>query len=217
MNEEELKALAAQLRQPHGEHGLGVADMMNQSNSGMTKHSIQRLDLVANDCVLELGHGNGAHVSFLMEQHQSLVYHGLEISELMHEEAKKRNTKFSDHHQAFFHRYDGETLPFSDQSFDKIFTVNTIYFWNNPQDLLMELYRVLRPEGRLNITFAEKSFMEQLPFTTFGFTLYDMAAMRALIAKTSFTIVGSEMQTETVTSKTGESVERDFTTISLTR
>jgi SAM-dependent methyltransferase len=44
-------------------------------------------------------------------------------------------------------------LPFADGSFDKVCSVNTLYFWPDPARDLGEVYRVLAPEGRCYITF----------------------------------------------------------------
>ncbi|SRR5699024_208826 len=214
-NKEELKKLAAQLRHPHGAEGIAVANMMNESNIGMTRHSIDRLNILDEDHVLELGHGNCSHLSYLLKQKKNLKYSGLETSELMNSEAKRMNKAFMSTKQVLFYLYDGVNIPFPTNSFDKVFTVNTIYFWINPELLLTELYRVMKHDGILNITFAQKSFMQDLPFTQFGFELYDNEKMIKLIGNTSFEIVNSDTQTETVKTKTGEFIERDFTTISL--
>lgn len=215
MEAEELKQIAAQLKHPSGEHGIGIAHMMNETNIGMTRHSIQRLDLQEGDHVLELGHGNCGHLEYLMSQKKGLTYHGLEISTLMHEEAKKAHGSLVNEDLAHFALYDGLNIPFSDNQFDKIFTVNTIYFWSDPTALLSEIHRVLKAGGKFNITFAHEDFMEQLPFTKFEFKLYSIEKMKQLIEKSPFKITGADTQTETVRSKTGEMMDRDFTTITL--
>jgi SAM-dependent methyltransferase len=211
----ELEELAAQLRQPHGAEGIAVANMMNESNIGMTRHSIDRLNILERDHILELGHGNCSHLPYLLKQQHNLTYSGLEVSELMSSEAQRMNKAFMSTNQVLFHLYDGINIPFQTNSFDKIFTVNTIYFWINPELLLTELYRVMKQNGILNITFAQKSFMQNLPFTQFGFELYDNEKITRLIDKTPFEVVDSDTQTEAVKTKTGELIERDFTTISL--
>ncbi|MDR0263669.1 MAG: class I SAM-dependent methyltransferase [Sphingobacterium sp.] len=215
MNEEDLKTLATQLRQPNGTAGIGIADMMNETNIKMTLHSIDQLNIIDHEVVLELGHGNCKHLPFVLEQKSGVIYYGLEISELMNKEAEQINRQYVNRQVAFFHLYDGLKIPYDDNYFDKMFTVNTIYFWDNPLLLLSEIYRVIKPNGILNITFAQKDFMQQLSFTKFGFTLYDNKKLKQLIDKTSFKIISSYTQTETVKSKTGDLVNRAFTTFSM--
>lgn len=213
MTHEALQQLAAQLSQPSGSYGITVSEMMHESNISMTRHAVSRLGLSAGERVLELGHGNGAHIPYILEQAEDLAYSGLEVSELMHTEARRINHALQ--HRAAFSLYDGTRFPFPENFFDKAFTVNTIYFWKQPLDTLNECYRVLKSGGRCCITFGEASFMQQLPFTQFGFTLYSSDTLSALIGDTAFTISDIESQAEIIKSKTGESIERTFTTMTL--
>ena len=215
MKKEELQAIAAQLKHPTGEKGIEMANMMHETNINMTCHSIQNLNIKAGNSILELGHGNAGHLEFLLEQAENLKYYGLEMSELMFQEARQINRNFVSQKQAFFSLYDGNKIPFEEESFDKIFTVNTIYFWQEPEKLLSEIYRVLKPNGVFGITFAEESFMKTLPFTQFEFELYSTEKAQQLIQKTSFKILYTETQTEKVKTKTGELVDRAFTTLVL--
>lgn len=215
MKQEELQAIASQLKHPTGEKGIEMGNMMNETNINMTRHSIQNLQIEAGNKILELGHGNAGHVEFIFEQAENIKYYGLEMSELMFQEARQINRNYVSQKQAFFSIYDGNTIPFEDDSFNKVFTVNTIYFWQEPEKLLSEIYRVLQPKEILCITFAEESFMKQLPFTQFEFELYSTEKAEKLIEKSSFKIINKETLTEKVKSKTGELVDRAFTTLVL--
>lgn len=217
MKEEELQAIASQLKHPSGEKGIEMGNMMNETNINMTKHSIQNLNISKENTILELGHGNGGHVEFLFEQADNLKYYGLEMSELMFQEARQTNRNFVSQKQAFFSLYDGNIIPFENESFDKIYTVNTIYFWQEPEKLLLEIYRVLKSNGNFCLTFAEEDFMKTLPFTQFEFKLYSTEKAEELIGKSSFKIVYKETRIEKIKSKTGELVDRAFTTIVLER
>lgn len=215
MKQEELQAIASQLKLPTGEKGIEMGNMMNETNINMTRHSIQNLNISNENKILELGHGNAGHVEFLFEQAENMKYYGLEMSELMFQEARQTNRNFVSQKQAFFSLYDGNKIPFENDFFDKIFTVNTIYFWQKPEELLVEIYRVLKPNGNFCLTFAEEDFMKKLPFTQFEFELYSTEKAQELIKKSPFKIVYSETRTEKVKSKTGELVDRAFTTIVL--
>lgn len=215
MEQKDLQELASQLGHPKGEKGIEIADMMNATNIGMTRHAISSLQLSGHENVLELGHGNAAHVRHVLDPHPAVHYDGLELSELMHAEAKTINRKCIEAQRASFHLYDGRYIPFSDEHFDRIFTVNTIYFWPDPLALLAELYRVLKAEGKLCITFAQESFMKTLPFTAYGFELYSTDKLEKLLAQSAFRIKNTESKTEQVRSKMGDLVDREFTTVTL--
>ncbi|GGF28228.1 class I SAM-dependent methyltransferase [Echinicola rosea] len=215
--EEELKAIAAQLSHPKGEMGIDVAATMHESNISMTEKAIELLHLESGDRVLELGHGSAMHVSQLLEEQENLHYTGLEVSELMHLEAKKHNALWVDKGKTAFYLYDGESAPFESGIFDKIFTVNTIYFWSEPKKTAMELKRLLADEGSLVIAFAQKRFMENLPFAQYGFTFYDDEDVIELMAAVGLVPLEQSDVTETVKSKAMEEVEREFTVMRFSR
>ncbi|MDN3670139.1 class I SAM-dependent methyltransferase [Echinicola jeungdonensis] len=210
-DQEELQQIANQLAHPKGEEGLEISKLMHQTNISMTEKAIELLKLENDDSILELGHGNGHHVVELLENIPSLKYYGLEISELMHQEAKKANINHLENGQAKFHLYGGDKIPFEKESFDKILTVNTIYFWKEPLKMAQEIHRVLNTGGRFTVAFSQKHFLEKLPFAQYGFTFYDNEMVEELMEAANFTIVEQSEITETVKSKAMEEIEREFT------
>jgi ubiquinone/menaquinone biosynthesis C-methylase UbiE len=215
MKKEELIEIASQLKLPKGEKGIEMGKMMHETNINMTRNAIQNLNISNENTILELGHGNAGHVEYLFNKVENLNYYGLEMSELMFQEAQLINNNYVAKKKAHFSLYDGNEIPFEDNFFDKIFTVNTIYFWQNPEKMLLEIYRVLKAKGIFCLTFAQESFMKQLPFTQYGFELYTTEKAENLIEKTLFKIKYSETLKEKIKSNTGELVNRDFTTIIL--
>lgn len=215
MDTEKLKILASQLKNPHGEKGLQVAEMMYQTNLSMIKHALQYLDIADGDTVLEIGYGNGKHIPLLFEKTPSILYQGLEISPLMYEQAIIENKRQILNQLVGLQLYNGRDIPFSETFFDRIFTVNTIYFWEFPELFLKELYRVLKLGGRLTISFIEENFMEKMPFTNFGFTYYNKNKINRLLKEIPFEMVDYQTEKENIKSKMGEWVEREFSTVSL--
>lgn len=159
MDKENVKILAQHLANPQGEKGIEIGEMMNDTNIGMTLESIQALLIEDNENILEIGHGNAGHVESILNKAQNIKYIGIDISETMHNEARKLNKPFKD--KADFVLYEGEKLPFEDKIFDKIFTVNTVYFWKNPVQYFNEIYRVLKDNGTFVLTFGQRDFMEK--------------------------------------------------------
>ena len=144
----------------------------------------------------------------------NLKYTGIDISETMQNEAKALNKEFKD--QADFILYEGKKLPFEDEVFDKIFTVNTVYFWEEPVDFLNEIYRVLKDKGTFVLTFGQRDFMEKLPFTQFDFTLYNTDEMEETVSKSHFKRMKISEKEEEVKSKTGnETITRNYTVLTI--
>lgn len=214
MDQEKLKILAQNLAHPEGEKGIEIGEMMNATNIGMTLESIKAMLIEDNEHILEIGHGNAGHVKSILNRAQNIRYTGIDISGTMHNEAKKMNELFRD--QTDFVLYDGEKLPFEDKTFDKIFTVNTVYFWKQPVDYLNEIYRVLKKTGTFVLTFGQRDFMEKLPFTKFDFTLYNTDEMEETVSKSYFNRMTVSEREEEVKSKTGEeTITRNYTILTI--
>ncbi|MGE4513300.1 MAG: class I SAM-dependent methyltransferase, partial [Chryseobacterium sp.] len=126
----------------------------------------------------------------------------------------KLNEPFKD--KANFVLYEGEKLPFGDKVFDKIFTVNTVYFWKDPVQYFNEIYRVLKDNGTFVLTFGQRDFMEKLPFTQFGFTLYNTDEMEETVSQSHFKRMKISEREEQVKSKTGdETITRNYTILTI--
>jgi len=212
MDESDAREVARQLRKPDGADGLEVAERLNTTNAEMISTTIQTLMLSGNNTVLELGPGNGQHVSEVLRQANGLDYVGLEISETMWAEASQRNSTPPPSTSVRFELYDGSVFPFGDDQFDRLFTVNTIYFWEDPAHTLAEIHRVLKPGGRAVITFVDAPFLEARPFAQYGFTPYDAASITDLVGSSSFQTVQIEEHTDQVLSPEGEPWDRGFLT-----
>lgn len=187
-SEEELKELAKQLSCPDGEGGVKTADFMNVNNAGITRRSMELLSVSNGDNVLEIGPGNGGHVANLVAGLTEVSYTGADISQTMVEEATKMNEGLVKEGKVSFRLSDGKSLPFEDATFTKIVTVNTLYFWENPAGYAAEIYRVLKPGGRFVLSIADKTFMEKLPFTQYGFQLYHKEDAEKLLQEAGFSI-----------------------------
>lgn len=207
---EELKMIASQLGCPEGEQGIKTAEKMAVNNAYMTESSINFLELEDNEVVLEIGPGNASHLKEILSCAKGLKYVGLDISQTMLDEAEKINQDAVKKGTASFALTDGSSIPFPNHFFNKIFTVNTVYFWKDPIAYLREIHRVMRPGGVFCLTFADKDFMETLPFTAYGFTLYDENTVKQLLLIAGFSIIYIETQLEKITSNSGDKVERTF-------
>jgi len=214
MEKDELKILAQHLANPQGEKGIEIGEMMNATNIGMTLESIRTLLIEDNEHILEIGHGNAGHVKSIVSVANNIQYTGIDISETMHQEAKSLNKAFEN--QAEFILYEGKKLPFQDKIFDKICTVNTVYFWEEPVEFLNEIYRVLKDNGTFVLTFGQRDFMETLPFTKYNFTLYSNDEMEELVSKSHFKRMKISEKEEEITSKTGkEKIKRIYTVLTI--
>ncbi|WP_339607830.1 class I SAM-dependent methyltransferase [uncultured Roseivirga sp.] len=210
LTQEQLTELESQLSHPNGEFGLEVAENMHSTNIGMTTSAINALEISDHNKILEIGHGSCQHLPLILEKAEGITFYGLEISETMKTQAELKNEVYLKNQTAEFKLYDGESIPFSDNFFEKAMTVNTLYFWKHPLQFLEEVYRVMKPKGVFTISFAHKEFMQHLPFVKDKFSLYSNQDVSDLVAKSSFELLNIYDKTETVTGNAGELVNRNY-------
>ena len=114
-------------------------------------------DLLAvgpNDSVLEVGFGPGVTISKLAaEGHVA----GVDQSREMVEQARARNTLAlrSGHVDLRFGSV--ESLPFDDSSFDKALAINSMQVWPDAVPGLREIWRVMKPGGKIALGFTPYS------------------------------------------------------------
>lgn len=121
------KELAEQLRYPSGNQVSEFGNKMYQSNFNMIDKTINLLNSKENLTILELGFGNGNHITKLFEKYRIDNYYGLEISEAMINEASKLNMKLIEERKLKLNRIENDTMNLKSNTFDYCFSINTIY------------------------------------------------------------------------------------------
>lgn len=180
------KTLARNLRQPKGFLGKLVGILMNKGNDYMNRFTLRLVNAQRGDHVLEIGFGNGKYIKEIATEIQEGFVAGVDFSETMVKVARKRNKAFIEKGMVDIKLGEVNKIAFDTNSFDKVFTVNTIYFWPSPEAGLEEVYRVIKPGGKLVIAFRSKEKMEKLDFTRNGFRLFEPTEVVQLVQKAGF-------------------------------
>lgn len=94
------------------------------------------------ESALDLGCGTGEVIYRILEADSSKKIYGLDISENMIEVSRK---KLGD--RATLVLGDSEYLPFDDNFFDKVYCCDSFHHYPNPENVLAEIKRVLKPNG----------------------------------------------------------------------
>jgi len=209
----DLAIIASQLRKPDGELGKRIGEMMNKGNELMNMVSIEELDATAGDNILEIGMGNGHFVKNILDKNATSSYTGCDFSATMVKEAVLNNTDFVHHHRAVFTKADVNKLPYNDNRFNKVFTVNTIYFWDDPKVAINEIKRVLKKGGVLIITMRPGWVMNSLPITAHGFKAYSDQDCRTLLSQNGFHIISILERDDYDLILSGEKYKNAFTVV----
>jgi len=185
-SEEETRALAAQLRKPTGEHGNEVAEFMNKGNRGINMHALAVLDPSDNDRILEIGMGNGHFTGRVVKGNANIKYRGLDYSADMVNLSKELQNHLVSNHDVDYLCGDASSLPFKAGEFNKIFSVNTMYFWDDLQTMMQELYRVLEEGGCAVLAVRPADLLRKMPITKYDFIIREDEEIRAEIHKAGF-------------------------------
>jgi ubiquinone/menaquinone biosynthesis C-methylase UbiE len=116
------------------------------------KRFLQLLDGVdtKSKSILEIGHGPGGNLDHLSKNHNAEKLTGVDISETMHRLAK---SKLSD--KIGLELIDGESLPFSNEEFDIVFSA-TVLQHNTDEDMLKKLIIEMARVSNNKVVLFEK-------------------------------------------------------------
>ncbi|WP_455541996.1 class I SAM-dependent methyltransferase [Intestinibacter sp.] len=109
----------------------------------MYQEIIHRVRNLKGEKILDLGCGNGNIISMLKKEREA-SYYGLDISENMIKEAKKKCGE-----DVNFTVGDAESLPYSDNQFDIIICNASFHHYTKPEVSVKEIGRVLKKAGTL--------------------------------------------------------------------
>lgn len=154
------RAFGAQLRNPHGVAGRLLAHGMARANRVVVEQAIRAAEIERDDDVLDLGCGGGEALALLRHAASRGGVFGVDHSPLMIDRARRTNPA-ADVRQASF-----DALPFSDDSFDRIIAINVAYFWYDGPRIVAELFRVLRPKGRIIVYFTDAMHLRRVGLAT---------------------------------------------------
>jgi ubiquinone/menaquinone biosynthesis C-methylase UbiE len=181
------KFLAAQLRQPSGWFGkIVMGDLLNKGNDKINHLAVELLDIQPTDRVLDIGFGGGITIEDMVKLINTGKIYGVDFSQVMVAQAKRKFKDSIESGKVSIEFADVRQLPFDDNTFDKICTVNTIYFWEDPLASLREIKRVVKSSGRLVIGIRSADKMKDLPFTKHNFRLYAPEAVKDLLVGSGF-------------------------------
>jgi ubiquinone/menaquinone biosynthesis C-methylase UbiE len=153
--------IAHQFAHPTGMIGQIIMTVSNRQNRKLYNKTIDLLNVTKNDTILDIGFGNGFMLRQIAELKPEKLF-GVDISEDMLHVAQRKNALQIKSRKMELLLANAENLPFKNDFFDKIYTVNTVYFWNDFEKTVAEIRRVLKHNGVFLNTFYERAVLERL-------------------------------------------------------
>ncbi|MBR0613792.1 methyltransferase domain-containing protein [Bacillus safensis] len=161
--------IGKQMREPKGLFSKWVARYMEKNHHNINEWTIQLLNIQENDRILEIGTGRGITLSKVAEKLDRGKVYGVDASRHMIKYAKRKHKKLTEQDKAVITLGKAEQLPFEDRSFNKLFTVQTIYYLKDIEQVMKEVYRVLQVDGEVFLSFQKQELInEQKRSTSFS-------------------------------------------------
>lgn len=190
--------VAQQLRQPSGEAAEKIGEKMNVVNKPLFDLTLNTMQLDDRQRLLEIGFGTGKYFDKIFSNANDLEVYGIDFSKDMVDMARSDNTGLVDSGKLKLIYGQSDRLPFDDHTFDKVFCNMVIYFWEQPEEHLREIKRVLKPGGRFYTGIRTRESMLQFPFVQYGFILYELKEWISLLQQNGFEYIDKKQSSDPV-------------------
>jgi ubiquinone/menaquinone biosynthesis C-methylase UbiE len=149
--------VARQSACPSGLLGRLIGHVMARETVTANETALELLEPQPADHVLEVGFGHGATLKRVAAAVSRGCVAGVDPSSEMCRMAARRNRQAVARGSVDLRQASVEALPFPDDSFDKVLSVHTLYFWPDLFRPFSEIHRVLKPGGRLLVAYRSDS------------------------------------------------------------
>lgn len=167
------RIFSLQARKPSGIIGRYLmTKIFNTGNADLNSFVKEILDLQRNDRVLEIGFGPGKLINEMADITTEGIVEGIDFSSAMLKQATKLNKQHILTEKVRLHHGECSSLPFNNESFDKLCSTNTIYFWKQPKKYFSEMFRVVKSGGMIVIGFRDDKQMSNLNLSKDIFSTY---------------------------------------------
>ena len=158
--------IARQSGHPKGLLGRLIAKIMADETAPENDFALDLLNLQPDDRFLDIGTGHGATLNKAAAKTASGLAVGIDPSRVMVRHAKRRVSAFVRRGSAQVHLAKADAIPFPDESFNKLLSVHTIYFWDDLLTPFEEIFRVCEPGAIFVLCFRpgeDPTFAENFP------------------------------------------------------
>lgn len=145
-----------QFEKPTGIFGRFVGWLLSFKNNERVNWTFEKLQLTPSDILLEVGYGSGVAIKKVANNLTSGFIAGIDHSEIMLEQASKRNKEQIEKKIVKLECGTVWDLNYPRNHFDIIYGSNVHFFWENPTKEFKQLVSFLKPGGRLVMVFQPR-------------------------------------------------------------
>ena len=153
--------LASQFRQPRGFIGKKIGQGMARDNRDSNSWTLSLLDVQSDDHILEVGFGPGVTIKTLSRMVTDGFVAGIDFSKTMIQQAIKLNAAEINEGRVELKHADVSSIPYDDDSFDKVFAVSVVYFWSDILSIVSELKRIMKSGGTLALYMVSEELLDK--------------------------------------------------------
>ena len=141
---------------PSGWFGrLVMTAIFDRGNAFLNGFALEMIAIRPDDRVLEIGCGPGNLIYDLAPGIDNGIIMGIDFSSTMVAIASKRNRHSMAHEKVNIVQHDFNDMEFEKQSYTKVCSVNTLYFWPSPKKTAEKITDLLAPNGTLILAFED--------------------------------------------------------------
>jgi len=184
-----IKYVGNNFGNPNGIGGKITTKIMNIINQNQYKVILENIKLEQNNNVLDIGFGNGYLINKLLRKNIPLNIYGIEISNDMLNSVSQKNRQIIGEGRLKLSLEDISKTSFEDNTFDKIYTINSIYFWDKLEKCFSEIRRILKPNGIFFNVIYTKEYLDKIRYTRYGFKKYTVGELKNITEENRMKII----------------------------
>jgi ubiquinone/menaquinone biosynthesis C-methylase UbiE len=179
--------LARQLAQPGVVLGpIVLGPLWNRRNAALNDAAFDALRLRATERVLEVGFGGGYLLKRICAEVREGLVAGVDASKAMVDFVGRRERERIADGRLILKCAPAEQLPFPNATFSHICSVNSVFYWQDPEKALAEMKRVAAVGARLVVCFTDRGSLATKRFAGYGLRLYSAEELEGIIEKAGF-------------------------------
>lgn len=130
---------------PKGDGGTQILSNMNENHGDLTSWGFEHINFGKK--VLDIGCGGGGAIARLAKMYPEATICGCDISPTSIECSTEKNKELIKAGRLSLKVSNVSNLDYSNEEFDSVYSVESLYFWPNQQEDLKEVFRVLKSNG----------------------------------------------------------------------
>lgn len=187
LRQRRLQFLAGQFAHPSGVLGRWwIGPWLDRLSKDMNRAALEALAPAAGEQVVEIGFGGGDLLRMVLDAPVERVV-GVDISDAMVKRAARRFRADIASGRLQLALGSAESLPVGDGEAHRLCSVNNIYFWEEPEDVVEEFARVLARGGKAVVCLETPASLRAWPGHRYGFQLHEPDDVAAMLTRSGFT------------------------------